>query len=90
MTQREWLCVMVKVRPQLVKAKGRLKGLSEKTNDGKSVPWYLRYRSYHVGQLMENLLRTMPIRIVSDDGNVVAVHNGIIENYQELKDKLTT
>ena len=24
----------------------------------------------------------------SDDGNVVAVHNGIIENYQELKDKL--
>ena len=23
------------------------------------------------------------------DGNVVAVHNGIIENYQELKDKLT-
>ena len=26
---------------------------------------------------------------MSDDGNVVAVHNGIIENYQELKDKLT-
>ena len=24
----------------------------------------------------------------SDDGNVIAVHNGIIENYQELKDKL--
>ena len=24
----------------------------------------------------------------SDDGNVVGVHNGIIENYQELKDKL--
>ena len=25
---------------------------------------------------------------MSDDGNVVAVHNGIIENYQELKEKL--
>ena len=25
---------------------------------------------------------------VSDDGNVVGVHNGIIENYQELKEKL--
>ena len=25
---------------------------------------------------------------VSDDGNVVGVHNGIIENYQELRDKL--
>ena len=30
----------------------------------------------------------MHIRMYSDDGNVVAVHNGIIENYQELKDKL--
>ena len=30
----------------------------------------------------------MHIRTCSDDGNVVAVHNGIIENYQELKDKL--
>ena len=30
----------------------------------------------------------MHIRICSDDGNVVAVHNGIIENYQELKEKL--
>ena len=25
---------------------------------------------------------------MSDDGNVVGVHNGIIENYQELKEKL--
>lgn len=25
---------------------------------------------------------------VSDDGNVVGVHNGIIENYQELRQKL--
>ena len=25
----------------------------------------------------------------SDDGNVIGVHNGIIENYQELRDKLT-
>ena len=30
----------------------------------------------------------MHILICSDDGNVVAVHNGIIENYQELKEKL--
>lgn len=26
---------------------------------------------------------------MTDDGNIVAVHNGIIENYQELKNKLT-
>ncbi len=37
---------------------------------------------------MENLLRTNAHPHVSDNGNVVAVHNGIIENYQELKEKL--
>ena len=30
----------------------------------------------------------MHIPTRADDGNVVAVHNGIIENYQELKEKL--
>ncbi|MCQ2419926.1 MAG: glutamine--fructose-6-phosphate transaminase (isomerizing) [Clostridia bacterium] len=81
------ICVAEDGLLHVVKSKGRLQNLCEKTQDGKALPGFVGIGHTRWATHGEpNDVNSHPH--LSQNGKIALVHNGIIENYMELREAL--